>query len=82
MASGPDAPLEVGDEYFQQGLMLSRRGQWKEAVAAYKNSLKLNPGNAQTYLNLGFVYYEMGFDREAEEAFDKASRLQARPCTR
>ena len=71
-----------GDEYFRQGLLLSRAGQWKDAVSAYKESLRLNPGNAQTYLNLGFVYYELGYDREAQEAFDKASKLQARPCSR
>ena len=70
------------DDYFQEGLSLSKQGQWKEAVSAYKESLRLDPNNAQTYLNLGFVYYELGYDREAQEAFDKASRLQARPCAR
>jgi tetratricopeptide (TPR) repeat protein len=82
MASGTDAPFQDGDDYFRQGLTLSRQGRWKEAIIAYKESLRLNPGNAQTYLNLGFVYYELGYDREAQEAFDTASKLQARPCTR
>ena len=81
MASSGDAPVEDRDEYFHQGLILSRQGRWREALAAYKESLKLNPGNAQTYLNLGFVYYELGYDREAQEAFEKASKLQVRPCT-
>ena len=74
--------MENGDEQFLLGLKLAREGLWKEAVAAYKESLNFNPGNAQTYLNLGFVYYELGYDREAQEAFEKASKLQARPCTR
>jgi len=74
--------MENGDEHFRLGLKLARKGLWKEAVAAYKESLNLNPDNAQTYLNLGFVYYELGYDREAQEAFEKASKLQARPCTR
>jgi len=82
MASAKDASFQEGDDYFRQGLTLSRQGRWKEAIAAYKESLRLNPGNAQTYLNLGFVYYELGYDREAQEAFDKASKLQARPCSR
>ena len=82
MASGTGAPIEEGDEHFRHGLTLSRRGQWEEAIAAYQQSLKVSPGNAQTYLNLGFVYYELGFDREAQEAFEKASKLQARPCMR
>jgi tetratricopeptide (TPR) repeat protein len=82
MTSGTDAPFQDGDDFFRQGLTLSRQGRWKEAITAYKESLRLNPGNAQTYLNLGFVYYELGYDREAQEAFDYASKLQARPCTR
>src|SRR5262249_38596679 len=82
MAAGPDAPLDDGDEHFKKGLTLSRQGLWKEAIAAYRESLKVNPDNAQTYLNLGFVYYELGFDREAQDAFEKASKLQARSCTR
>ena len=74
--------FDNGDEHFRQGLRLSRQGLWKEAVAEYKESLRVNPDNAQTYLNLGFVYYELGYDNEAQEAFDRASKLQARPCTR
>ena len=82
MTSGTGAQFDNGDDHFRQGLTLSRQGQWKEAVAAYQESLRVNPDNAQTYLNLGFVYYELGYDHEAQEAFDKASKLQARPCTR
>ena len=70
------------DEFFTKGLSLSRQGRWIEAVAAYKESLRVNPDSAETYLNLAFVYYELGYDREAQEAFDTASKLQARPCVR
>ena len=70
------------DEYFRQGMALSKRGLWKEALAAYRESLRVNPERAQTYLNIGFVYYELGYDREAQEAFDRAAKLQARPCVR
>jgi tetratricopeptide (TPR) repeat protein len=84
MASGMSAEFQSGDEdeYFHRGVVLARNGQWKEALVAYKESLRVNPNNAQTYLNLGFVYYELGYDREAQEAFDRASKLQARPCAR
>ena len=80
MTSG--AQSQSGDEHFHQGVSLARQGQWKEAIAAYRESLRLDPNNAQTYLNLGFVYYELGYDREAQRAFDRASKLQARPCAR
>jgi Flp pilus assembly protein TadD len=78
----PASAHPQSQDYFQQGVCLSKQGQWKEAVSAYKESLRLDPNNPQTYLNLGFVCYELGYDREAQEAFDKASRLQARPCAR
>jgi Flp pilus assembly protein TadD len=71
-----------GDEYFRQGVSLARKGQWKEALAAYKESLRLDPNNAQIYMNLGFVYYELGYDREAQQTLNKAAKLQARPCVR
>ena len=70
------------EEYFRKGLNLSKQGYWQEALRAYKESLRLDPNNPQTYLNLGFVYYELGYDREAQDAFDKASKLQAKPCAR
>ncbi len=76
------AQFHSSDDYFWKGLSLSRQGRWQEAVDAYKESLRLDPNNPQTYLNLGFVYYELGYDREAQEAFDKASKLRARPCAR
>jgi tetratricopeptide (TPR) repeat protein len=82
MTSDVSPQSQEGDEYFCQGLALAKKGLWKEALAAYRESLQVNPGNAQTYLNLGFVYYELGYDREAQEAFGTASRLQARPCVR
>jgi tetratricopeptide (TPR) repeat protein len=80
LEAGPQ--LQDGDEFFQQGLALAKKGLWKEAVAAYRESIRINPGSAQTYLNLGFVYYELGYDREAQEAFGKASRIQSRSCVR
>ena len=70
------------DDYLRKGLALSKQGRWKEAVVAYKESLRQDPDNPQTYLNLGFVYYELGYDREAQAAFEKASKLQARPCAK
>jgi Flp pilus assembly protein TadD len=82
MTPSPRPQPDETDDFFRQGLMLARKGLWTEALAAYKESLRLHPNNAQTYLNLGFVCYELGYDLEAQEAFDKASKLQARPCSR
>jgi tetratricopeptide (TPR) repeat protein len=80
--SNPGIEFHEEDEFFQKGVVFSKKGLWKEALAAYQESLRVNPGSAQTYLNIGFVYYELGYDREAQEAFNTASKLQARACVR
>ncbi len=80
MTSNTDTQFYEAEEYFRKGLAFSKRGMWKEALAAYQECLRLNPDSAQTYLNLGLVYYELGYDQEAQEAFGIASRLQARSC--
>jgi tetratricopeptide (TPR) repeat protein len=82
MSSGTENQLHNADEHFRKGLSFAKQGLWKEALAAYKESLRINPDSAQTYLNIGFVYYELGYDAEAQQAFERASRLQARPCAR
>jgi len=82
MTSDTGISLHESDEYFRKGVAFSKQGMWKEALIAYQESLRFNPRSAQTYLNLGFVYYELGYDREAQEAFGKASRLQATSCVR
>jgi tetratricopeptide (TPR) repeat protein len=82
MESNTDLQSQEADEFFLQGLALAKKGLWKEAAAAYRESLRINPGSAQTYLNLGFVYYEMGYDQEAQEAFGTASKIQSRACVR
>ncbi len=72
----------TAEDYFRQGVTLAKQGLWNEALEAYKESLRANPESAETYLNLGFVYYELGYDSEAQEAFACASKIQARPCGR
>jgi tetratricopeptide (TPR) repeat protein len=73
-------PQPEGDAFFKKGLSLAKRGRWKEALAAYRESLRNDPDNPQTHLNIGFVYYEMGYDQDAQQAFDRAKKLQARAC--
>jgi tetratricopeptide (TPR) repeat protein len=80
MTPGIRPQPEKVDMFFQLGLSLAKEGRWNEALAAYQESLRTNPNNAQTHLNIGFVYYEMGYDQEAQQAFDRATKLQARAC--
>jgi tetratricopeptide (TPR) repeat protein len=80
MTPGVRSQPQQRDDFFEQGLTLAKQGRWEEALAAYQESLRVNPDNPQTYLNIGFVYYEMGYDQKAQKAFDRASKLQTRGC--
>lgn len=50
----------------------------REAIKAFKDSLKLNPDDAEAQYGLGFANFRMGRFRDAADAFKKASVLQPR----
>lgn len=52
--------------------------QDREAVKAFKESLKLNPDDAEALYGLGFANFRMGHFRDAADAFKKAAVLQPR----
>jgi len=63
--------------YIALGRQLAGKGQWEEAASAYRMALRLNPKNVEALTNLGFVYYEMGLDEEAERTLREAETLRA-----
>ena len=54
---------------------------YKEAVAAFKKAIELNPKNAIYYSNLSQTYKKMGLEKEATQAEEKAKHLQGNPST-
>lgn len=48
----------------------------REAIRAFKESIKLNPEDAETQYGLGFANFRMGRFRDAADAFKKATVLQ------
>ena len=50
----------------------------REAIKAFKDSIKLNPDDAEAKYGLGFANFRMGRFRDAADAFKKASVLQPR----
>jgi tetratricopeptide (TPR) repeat protein len=50
----------------------------REAIKAFKESIKLNPDDAEAQYGLGFANFRMGRFRDAADAFKKASVLQPR----
>ncbi len=50
----------------------------REAIKAFKDSIKLDPDDAEAQYGLGFANFRMGRFRDAADAFKKASVLQPR----
>ena len=63
-----DAQLAAGHEFLKQQ-------KDREAIKAFKESIKLNPNNPETYYGLGFSNFRLGKFKEAADAFKKATVL-------
>ncbi|HKU72401.1 MAG TPA: tetratricopeptide repeat protein [Pyrinomonadaceae bacterium] len=63
-----DAQLAIGHEFLKQQ-------KDREAIKAFKESVKLNPNNPETFYGLGFSNLRLGKFREAADAFKKATVL-------
>jgi Tfp pilus assembly protein PilF len=63
-----ETQLSLGHEYLKQQ-------KDREAIKAFKESIKLNPNIAETWYGLGFSNFRMGKFREAADAFKKATVL-------
>lgn len=50
----------------------------REAIKAFKESIKLNPNMAEPYYGLGFSNFRLGRFRDAADAFKRAINLQPR----
>lgn len=58
--------------------VLERDGCYREAVAAYREAIRLDPADASTHVRLGIVLRGAGEDEEANRVFRAALELQAR----
>jgi Tfp pilus assembly protein PilF len=63
-----DAQLAIGHEFLKQQ-------KDREAIKAFKESIKLNPNNPETFYGLGFSTFRLGKFRDAADAFKKATVL-------
>jgi Flp pilus assembly protein TadD len=61
--------------HFFRGLALGKLGRWQESANAYLEVLRLQPDHTEAHVNLGFVYYEMSLDTEAQASFERADDL-------
>jgi tetratricopeptide (TPR) repeat protein len=76
-----DAPAEIaantkGLESFKAGRNRFDEGDLKGAVAAYLQSIALQPDSAEVYLSLGLAYLKLEKNKDAAKAFKDSVRLQ------
>ncbi len=60
--------------YNNHGVLLKLDGKLNEAMADYKNALKLNPRNEDSWSNIGLIYWQLGlpFTKKADSLFSIA----------
>ena len=63
-----EAQLRLGHEFLKQQ-------KDREAIKAFKESIKLNPNFAESHYGLGFSNFRLGKFRDAADAFKKATVL-------
>ena len=61
--------------YLVQGHEFLKQQKDREAIKAFKDSIKLNPTNAETYYGLGFSNFRLGRFKDAADAFKKATTI-------
>src|SRR5262249_22189699 len=64
------------DARYNLGNALYRQKQYPEAVAAYREALKLKPADAEAHASLGNALYDQGLHKSAAAAFQEALRLR------
>ena len=69
-------PTSTAQKHYDSALALSEAGRLDEAIAAFKQSLKLKPGAAQTHFSLGMTYSKSKAYKEALDSFKKAVRYR------
>lgn len=70
------AKLPLDGTYFNRlGMALRKLGQWKEAVSAYSEGIKLTQDDANLFFNMGMAYCEGKEFLNAAQAMKKVTEL-------
>jgi tetratricopeptide (TPR) repeat protein len=75
VVAAAEKALTEADRIFLNGNKLYADQKFPEAVAAYENAIRLDPGNWRYELNLGLAFKKMDRSEEALAAFHKAAEL-------
>ena len=61
--------------YLKQADTQAKAGQYRQAVASYRQGIALDPANSQAYMKLGDAYDRLNMPSEAATAYEKAADL-------
>src|SRR5882762_229625 len=67
---------QTAESYRQQGVELSRKKSWDEAIVSYQKALELGPGDPLTHYNLALALKYKGDQKQAVEEFQATLRLK------
>ena len=65
-----------GSSLFNLGLAYGNAGQYEEAIASYKEALRIKPDDADAHYNLGVTYGESGQYEEAIASYKEVLRIK------
>ncbi len=72
----PVFAADLADQYYGDGINLSKQGRYSEAVAAYDKVVFIRPNNAYAWNNRGVALDNLGQYLEAVSSYDTAVSVQ------
>jgi tetratricopeptide (TPR) repeat protein len=63
-------------DLYDKGFKLSKAGNYRESLDAFKEALKINPTDAETYYAIGLNYEQLGNHQEAIAYYKEAVRFK------
>ena len=61
--------------YFDSGNEHWKQGEYQEAIDDYTSAIKINPDDADAYVNRGAAYHNLGKHQEAIDDFNTAIKI-------
>jgi tetratricopeptide (TPR) repeat protein len=81
LSNEPDSDINVEtsiepiDDYFDNGVIYSRNGDWEEAIRNFSAAIQNNPQDSESYIERAWAYLEIGKVTEALNDAEQAMRL-------
>lgn len=74
-AGGSEVDIPLSNVLGNRGLIFAQWGQYGQALLDYDAAIKLNPDNANHYLNRAVTYYQLGRKDEAKRDIQTTERM-------